>query len=52
MVESTNNSKNKSRWYLLAGAATVAAMATGYLVYGYATNWKGPAYSFWSSKKP
>ena len=50
MVESQNGT-SKSRWYLLAGAASLAAAATGYLVYGYATGWKGPAYSFWCPQK-
>ena len=50
MVESQNGT-SKSRWYLLAGAASLAAAATGYLVYGFATGWKGPAYSFWCPQK-
>ena len=50
MVESKSDT-NKSRWLLLAGAATLAAAATGYLIYGYSTGWKGPAYSFWCPQK-
>ena len=44
------NSLNKSnRWLILAGA-TLTALATSYLAYGYATEWKGAAYSFWCPK--
>ena len=32
---------------LLAGVATVSALVTGYLAYGYSTGWKGQLYSFW-----
>ena len=37
---------------VLAGVAAVTAVAaTGYLLYGYSTGWKGAAYSFWCPNK-
>ena len=36
---------------MLAGAASLTALATGYLIYGYTTEWKGSAYSFWCPKR-
>ncbi len=36
---------------LIAGAAAVSALVTGYLAYGYSTNWRGAAYSLWCPKR-
>jgi hypothetical protein len=44
MADSSNKQTSGGRWLALAG---VTVLATGYLVYGYATRWKGPAYNFW-----
>jgi len=50
-IQSTNGSSS-SRWMLLAGAASITAIATAsYLIYGYSSGWKGPAYSFWCPKR-
>lgn len=48
---SIENSSTSTRWWLLAGAATLTTLATGYLAYGYSTDWKGPAYEFWCPKR-
>ena len=36
---------------LLAGAASITAIAASYLIYGYTSGWKGPAYNFWCPKR-
>ena len=46
-----SSNSSSGRTLLLAGMATVSALVTGYLAYGYATSWKGPAYSFWCPEK-
>ena len=59
MVDSSSTSAGSSRgggsskWMYVAGAAAAitAIAATGYLVYGYSTGWKGAAYSFWCPNK-
>ena len=46
-----NVNGSDNRWMLLAGAASLTAIAAGYLVYGYKSGWKGPAHSFWCPKR-
>ena len=49
---SSTGGNGGSRWVVLAGVAAVTAVAaTGYLLYGYSTGWKGAAYSFWCPNK-
>mmetsp|Transcript_1306 Transcript_1306/g.1963 ORF Transcript_1306/g.1963 Transcript_1306/m.1963 type:complete len:160 (+) Transcript_1306:38-517(+) len=51
MAENTVQGKASGRWMLLAGAASVAALAASYLAYGYSKGWKGAAYSLWCPKR-
>ena len=52
-AQQSSSCGGSSRWAILAGAtaALTAIAATGYLVYGYSTGWKGPAYSFWCPER-
>jgi len=45
-----NSPNNSNSWLIQAGATITALVVTGYLAYGYSTEWKGAAYSFWFPK--